>query len=103
MILGLRGGTVLSIGANTNLRLDGGLGARHLSGDRMIFSLISLDASPNQAFDIRSATADRFALTGNLDATFELGRTVTLSVGYSGVVAANARDHAARATLGLRF
>ena len=30
-------------------------------------------------------------------------RTVSLSVGYSGVVGANARDHAARATLGIRF
>ncbi|MGQ0661843.1 autotransporter outer membrane beta-barrel domain-containing protein, partial [Sphingosinicella sp.] len=103
LIFGLRGGTVIPIGASTSLRLDGGLGVRHLSGDRMIFSLISLDASPNQAFDIRSAAADRFALTGNLDATFEFGRTITLSIGYSGVVAANARDHAARATLGLRF
>jgi hypothetical protein len=46
---------------------------------------------------------DRFGLTGNLDATFELGRAVTLSVGCSGVIGANARDHAARATLGLRF
>ena len=48
--------------------------ARHLSGDRMIFSLISLEASPNQSFDIRSAALDRFAVTGTLDATFELSR-----------------------------
>ena len=103
LAFGLRAGTVMPIGANTNLRLDGAVGARHLSGDRMIFSLISLDASPTQAFDIRSAAADRFALTGNADATFEFGRAVSLSIGYSGVISGNARDHAARATLGIRF
>ena len=69
----------------------------------MIFSLISLDASPNQAFDIRSAANDRFAVTGNADATFEFGRSISLSIGYSGVISSNAHDHAARATLGVRF
>jgi uncharacterized protein with beta-barrel porin domain len=69
----------------------------------MIFSLISLDVAPNQSFDIRSAAADRFSITGNLDATLELSRAISLTVGYSGVVGSNARDHAVRATMGIRF
>lgn len=91
------------MGEQTRLRLDGSLGARLLSGDRMVFSLISLDASPNQSFDIRSAAMDRSSMIGQIEATLELGRTFSLTLGYSGVVSSNASDHAVRATAGLRF
>lgn len=100
---GLRGETVLDLGGRSRIRLGGAIGARHVSGDRMISSPIALDLAPGQAFPILSAAIDRFSIVGNLDATADLSEALSLTVGYSGVTGANARDHAVRGTVTLRF
>jgi fibronectin-binding autotransporter adhesin len=85
------------------LRLSASLAGRAQLGDRDPNALIALAAAPGQSFTILGTQLDDFALAARLDATLHLGRAVDLSVGYSGLVGANTRDHAARATLSVRF
>ena len=96
--LGARGGFAIG-----GFRIDAALGAHHSSGDRLVSSPIALNAFTAQAFDIFAAPVDGWAATGNLDAVFDIGPSVTATVGYSGVVSDNARDHAVRGGLHVAF
>ncbi|NYT39696.1 autotransporter-associated beta strand repeat-containing protein [Sphingomonas sp. R-74633] len=102
--LGLRGETALVGGGDKgSVRLGGNIGLRTAFGDRVVDPVIALAAAPSQAFNVRSAEIDRFAAAANLNLTVDVSDTLSLRVGYSGVLASGAREHGGRATLSLKF
>jgi hypothetical protein len=69
----------------------------------MVTSLAALDLAPAQPVTVRSAATDDWSLVAGAEASVALGSAVTASVGYSGVFGDNLTEHAARATIGVRF
>jgi fibronectin-binding autotransporter adhesin len=98
--LGLRGEMPL---ASNAIRLGGNIGLRTAFGDRTANPVIALTAAPDQAFNVHSAEIARFAAAANLNLTADLSDTLSLRIGYSGVLASGAREHGGRATLSLKF
>ncbi|WP_225421126.1 autotransporter-associated beta strand repeat-containing protein [Sphingomonas parva] len=100
--IGVRGSARFG-GEDSGFALDGSLGIRHAFGDRTATPMIALAAAPLQGGTIWSQQIDRHAVTGELDARYDFNPRISLSVGYSGVIGADARDHAAKAKLSIRF
>jgi fibronectin-binding autotransporter adhesin len=101
--LGVRGELPLVGGDKSGIRLGGNIGLRTAVGDRIANPVIALAATPDQAFNVHSAQIDRFAASVNLNLTADLSDTLSLRLGYTGVLGDNAREHGARATFSLRF
>ncbi|APR51923.1 hypothetical protein CA223_07225 [Sphingomonas koreensis] len=101
--LGLRGEVPLVRGETSDIRLGGNVGLRAAFGDRAPSPAIALAAAPSQAFDIRSATIDRFAAVANVNVTADVTEKLSLRIGYSGLLGSGAREHGVRVALSLAF
>ncbi|WP_404338301.1 autotransporter-associated beta strand repeat-containing protein [Sphingomonas sp. MMS12-HWE2-04] len=101
--LGVRGEVPLVGGDKGGILLGGNIGLRTAFGDRIANPLIALTAAPDQAFNMHSAEIDRFAAAANLNLSADLSDTLSLRIGYTGVLGGNAREHGARATFKLSF
>jgi len=101
--LGLRGEVPLASGDTGGVRLGGNLGLRTAFGDRAANPAIALTAAASQAFNVRSAEIDRFAAAANLNLSADLSDTLSLRIGYSGVLGGGVREHGGRAALSLKF
>jgi fibronectin-binding autotransporter adhesin len=101
--LGLRGEVPLAGGETGGIRLGGNVGLRTAFGDRAPDPLIALAAARDQAFNIRPAEIDRFAAAANLNLSVDVNETLSLRVGYSGLLSSGAREHGGRVALSLAF
>jgi len=101
--LGLRGEVPLARGDAGGVRLGGNLGLRTAFGDRAANPAIALTAAASQAFNVRSAEIDRFAAAANLNLSADLSDTLSLRIGYSGMLGGGVREHGGRAALSLKF
>ncbi|MBU7581217.1 MAG: autotransporter domain-containing protein, partial [Porphyrobacter sp.] len=97
------GGIDAAVPVGKVLRLNGTLAARHQLGDRDPQAILALAAAPQQAFAIQGAQLDKTALAARLDAQFDLGDSLSISLGYTGLIGKNQTDHGARATVQVRF
>jgi autotransporter-associated beta strand protein len=97
------GGFEAGVQAGKVLHLNGTLAARRQLGDRDPQAILALAAAPQQAFAIEAAQLDRTALSARLDAQFNLEENLSIAVGYTGLIGRTQTDHAARATIQVRF
>jgi autotransporter-associated beta strand protein len=95
--LGVRGAIVTGLAT-----LSGSAGWAHTSGDRTASTLLSI-TGPNTPYVVNAAALDGDAVALEAQASFNLTQTISLGVGYSGLIGSNNSDHGARATLTIGF
>ncbi|MEY2882906.1 MAG: hypothetical protein RL490_630, partial [Pseudomonadota bacterium] len=95
--VGLRG--AYTIGSTT---LMGSAGWLRTGGDRNGLTVLGI-AGMGTTSNIAAVALDRDAVALEAQARFSLSGTVSLGVGYSGVIGSNNNDHGARATLTVGF
>lgn len=97
------GGLDAAVPVTKPLRLEGTLAARRQLGDRTPETNLALAAAPQQAFTIRGVQLDRTASSARLEAQLQLEENLSIALGYSGLLGETIKDHAARATVQVRF
>ena len=97
------GGIDVAVPVSKVLQLGGTLAARRHLGDRDPQAQLALVAAPQQAFAVQGAQLDRTALAARLDAMFTFEENLSITLGYSGLIGNTQTDHAARATIEVRF
>jgi outer membrane autotransporter protein len=101
-IAGLRGDMAIETGG-TRIRLGADAGVQYNFGDSDVVALVALDAAPQSPFAIGATSLEPWAFVGGGRIALDLGSNVTATVAYRGVYAGTSYDHAASATIGIRF
>ena len=95
--LGLRGAIVTGMAT-----ISASAGWAHTSGNRSAVTLLSI-SGVNTPFVVNTVALDKNAVALEAQANFNLSQSITLGVGYSGLVGDNNKDHGARATVTVGF
>jgi fibronectin-binding autotransporter adhesin len=95
--LGLRGAFVTGMAT-----LSGSAGWQRTTGDLSAPTAMAI-TGPNTPFFVNSVAMDKDSVALEAQASFSLTPTMTLGVGYSGLIGGNNTDHGARATFTLGF
>lgn len=99
----LTGGVDGAVAVSKALRLEGMVAARRQLGDRAPEASLALAAAPQQAFAVRGVQLDKTAISTRLEAQLQLEENLAITLGYSGLLGDTIKDHAARATISVRF
>ena len=95
--VGLRG--ALNLGMTT---LSGSAGWQRASGDRSAATVLAI-TGVNTPYGVQAVALDRDAVALEAQASFSLSSTISLGIGYSGVIGSHNSDNGARATLTVGF
>jgi fibronectin-binding autotransporter adhesin len=98
--LGLRASTNLSLNG-TELTLRGALGWRHAFGD--VDPATTLAFSGSNSFTVAGLPIARDSALVETGLDFAIGKSTTLGLSYTGQLATDARDHAFKANLAVKF
>ena len=101
-IVGMRGDMTIRTGG-LRFRLGADAGLQHNFGDTDVVALIALDSAPDFPFAVGATELQPWAFVGGGRIALELGSNVTATLAYRGVYAGHSNDHAASATIGIRF
>ncbi|MBC7520389.1 MAG: autotransporter outer membrane beta-barrel domain-containing protein, partial [Sandarakinorhabdus sp.] len=95
--LGLRGAIVTGMAT-----ISASAGWQRSTGDRSAATFLQING-PNQPYLVNAVALDKDAVALEAQASFSLSQTITLGVGYSGLIGSKNSDHGARATLTVGF